>query len=116
MKSLTVPVTRKREVMNVFAMGDGSNQRMLGQIGGQYEPSQDHAVRHILFAAVEDFILISIIIWIVKRMFRRPIAALVFIGGVMATAAISVHEQHFYPLVWIPLVIGLIGFGRVVRP
>jgi hypothetical protein len=37
--------------------GDGSNQRMLGQISGQYEPSQDHDVRHILEGTIETFIL-----------------------------------------------------------
>jgi hypothetical protein len=95
--------------------GDGSNQRFLQQLSGQYEPSQDHDARHILFTAVENFILISIVIWIVKKMFRRPMPSLVCIGGLAVTVAISVHEQHFYPLVWIPLGIALVGLVRVVR-
>jgi hypothetical protein len=95
--------------------GDGSNSRMLGEIGGQYEPTQDHDVRHLLQSSLENIIIISMVIWLIKRMFCRPLASLVCIGALIAVTAISVHEQHFYPLVWVPLTIALIAFGRVVR-
>jgi hypothetical protein len=88
---------------------------MLSQISGQYEPSQGHDVKHIIFDGIENAILISMLVWLLKRTFRHPVASLVFIGGVTATTAMSVHKQRFYPLVWVPLTIALIAFGRVVR-
>jgi NAD/NADP transhydrogenase alpha subunit len=88
---------------------------MLGQIGGQYEPTQDHAVKHLIESTTENVIIISMVIWLLKRMFHRPLASLVFILGTVATVVTAERFQRFYPPIWIVIVIALIGLGRVIR-
>jgi hypothetical protein len=75
--------------------------------GKQYE--------HELFSAIEAFILLSVLIWIARKMVKHPLPALVFLAAGTAavwSAFIITHDDwYFYPLA----AIALAAMGRMTR-
>lgn len=92
-----------------------SNQDVLSQMSGNQPASQDHETEHVIYGAIEDFIILSLLIWLIKKMFRHPLPALVFLAfgtaAVGSAMAIGHDELLFYPLAFV----ALCGLGRVIR-
>jgi len=92
------------------------NQDILNQMSGnQPQDNNSHETERIIFGAIEDFIILSMLIWIVKKMFRHPMPALVFMIftalAVWSALVITHDDWYFYPLA----AIALGAMGRVIR-
>jgi hypothetical protein len=94
--------------------GSGANQEYLQSMSGQ--PFQErHDLEHIAEGAIWFVIWTYIIGWFAKKAWHRPMAFVVLILSITMVVVISDIEQHFFWPVWIPLTIGLIALGRMVR-
>ena len=80
----------------------------------RYEENHDETWQ-MIDRAVEDFILISVFIWFVKRLIRRPVAGLMFFLfaglGIWSAYLITHDDWYFYPLA----LFALVALGRVIR-
>ena len=75
----------------------------------QHRDDLGHVIEDAAFWAIVFYILG----WVIKRMFHRPIASLVFMA---ACAGVVLTADHSLTVpCWICLIIALIGLGRVVR-
>lgn len=75
--------------------------------GKQYE--------HELFSTIEDFILLSELIWLIMKIVKHPLPALVFLASgtaaVWSALVINHDDWYFYPLA----IAALCALGRVIR-
>jgi hypothetical protein len=79
-----------------------------------YEQKHDQTWE-MIDRAVEDFILIYLFIWFVKRFIRSPVAGLMFFlfsGLAIWSVYLITHDDWiFYPLA----ALALVSLGRVIR-
>lgn len=86
-----------------------------GQYGTNQAPVEHSDVYKIAERTIIFVIWTYIIEWFAKRAWHHPGSFIMFVLCATAVVLISVSVQHFFWPVWIPLVLGFIFLGRMLR-